>query len=92
MKLVKKLWNNLSHPSPNQPIPYIVMQSNKEIIIEYVDELLSFSDKIISIYCHLGTVEINGNHLTILLMKESELVIQGDISSVNFYPDERRKQ
>lgn len=91
MKLVKKFWNSLSHPSPNQPFPFIVMQNNQEIIIEHVDELLSFTDNTISIYSSFGTVEINGEHLTILVMKQSELVIKGHISTINFYRDERRK-
>ncbi|NLI67446.1 MAG: hypothetical protein GX374_02250 [Bacilli bacterium] len=92
MKYVKKFWNHLYHPTPNEPIPFIIMQSNREIIIEHVDELLSFSDQMISLYCQSGTVEVHGKQLAILLMKKSELVISGHIMAIKFYPGERRKR
>lgn len=91
MNLLKKFWNSLSHPSPNQSFPLIVMRSNQEIMIEFIDELLSFTNNTISVYCQFGTVEIHGENLAIVVMNQSELVINGDISDVKFFHDERRK-
>lgn len=91
MKKFKELLNTLTHPSPEPTYPLIAMYSNKEIVIEQVDELLSFSQNNISFYCHFGTVEAKGENLYILLMKQHELVIHGTITEVKFYPNEKNK-
>ena len=67
------------------------MYSNKQIVIEQVEELLSFtSDKII-VECKLGTIEAYGNDLFIYLMQKDEIVLHGTINEVQFFPEKRRK-
>lgn len=89
MKRLKKIFYSLTHPSPEQTYPLIAMYSNQRIVIEQVDDLISFSQTKISFLCQLGTIEAIGENLYILTMKQNELVIEGMIHEVKFFPKQK---
>lgn len=66
------------------------MYGNKQIVIEQVEELISFTNNKISVLSQLGKIEAYGEDLLIVMMQQDEIVIQGTINEVQFSPEERR--
>lgn len=89
MKLVKQLWHSLTNLSKTDHYPLIVMHSNKQILIEQIEELLSFSTKKIAIRGDLGIIEVHGENLYILLMHQDEIMLHGTITEIQFFPEKR---
>lgn len=90
MKFIKHLWKSLTHLSPEEHYPIIMMYGNKQIVIEQVEELISFTNNKISVLSQLGKIEAYGEDLLIVIMQQDEIVIQGTINEVQFSPEERR--
>lgn len=90
MKIIKDIWHSLTRLSEEEQYPIILMYGNKQIVIERVEELISFTENKISVLSQLGLIEAHGEDLLILMMQQDEIVIQGTITEVQFSPEHRR--
>jgi len=84
MERIKNLFNSLTQLAAEEQTPLFIMYSNKHIIFEQIEELLSFSNRRITLQSKLGIIEINGENLTISLLQQEEMSLSGRIYQVQF--------
>ncbi|HZW68532.1 MAG TPA: YabP/YqfC family sporulation protein [Pseudogracilibacillus sp.] len=84
MERIKDLFNSLTQLAAEEQTPLFIMYSNKHIIFEQIEELLSFSNRRITLQSKLGIIEINGENLTISLLQQEEMSLSGRIYQVQF--------
>lgn len=88
MRLVHQLWNSLTDFSIVEHNPLIVIYKNKRIIIEDIEQLLSFNHHEILIKSRLGKIEVYGEQLFITFMRQNEIALEGVITKIYFSQEE----
>ncbi len=63
-------------------LPQIEVRGYSEVLVDLQQGLVAYSNTEIIVAVSLGQVVIKGNRLTIRLMKESRIVVAGDIESL----------
>lgn len=67
-------------------IQNIVLENRKKLSISGVNDVLSFDDQIVMVDTELGLLTVKGENIKInkLSLDTSEVIIEGDISSVSY--------
>lgn len=63
--------------------PMTVLTGNREAAIDCQKGLLSFSDTEIVVAVNGGTIAVTGMNLQIVLMKQSRIVVRGEIDALH---------
>ncbi len=72
----------------------IVLENREKLNVTGINDILSFDDQVVILSTDLGMLTIKGNELKInkLNIDESEVKIEGNITSINYSQDpEERK-
>lgn len=72
----------------------LILENRKKLSVSGVDDVLSFDDQVVIIETELGLLTIKGEDLRInkLSIDTSEVVVEGDIFSMNYSEKEMEKK
>ncbi len=65
-------------------LPILSMVGNDEVTIENFQSIVEYGQEVIRLRTKLGQIMIEGKNLIAKSMNQEEIVINGDIKSINF--------
>lgn len=71
----------------------VILENRKKLSISGVEDVESFDEDNIILYTEIGTLNIKGEdlHINKLSVETGEVVVEGDIISINYTDDEAGK-
>ena len=72
----------------------IVLENREKLNVTGINDILSFDDQVVILSTDLGMLTIKGNELKInkLNIDESEVKIEGNITSINYSQDSEERK
>ena len=72
----------------------IVLENREKLNVTGINDILSFDDQVVILSTDLGMLTIKGSELKInkLNIDESEVKIEGNIASINYSQDKKKKK
>lgn len=83
MNGMNRFFHMMTNLSTSEEEALLILKENKQVIIEQIEHLLSYTSSEITLQTIKGKIEVIGENLFIFLLHGDQVVVQGTVYTIN---------
>lgn len=92
MNGMNRFFHMMTNLSTSEEEALLILKENKQVIIEQIEHLLSYTSSEITLQTIKGKIEVIGENLFIFLLHGDQVVVQGTVYTINLSNEKEEGQ